>query len=244
MGSSNILKNISVDCVVFGYERNALRVLLRQEFINYRGRIYEEWKLPGNHVLRNETTDQTAVRILFEQSGITEDVYLKQLSVFSDMSRLKVRDRDYKWKKEQGVGDNRVITVAYYSLVNISDIDSSHLHNAAQWHKVSEVKELIYDHKQILEAALTRLRDDLLNKPILFELLPELFTLTELQILYEIILDTTFDKRNFRRKISNMKYLIPSGKRQENVSHKPAMLYKFDRQIYEKIKQDRFDFSV
>ncbi|QIK54974.1 NUDIX hydrolase [Dysgonomonas sp. HDW5A] len=244
MSASNILKNISVDCVVFGYERNALRVLLRQEFINYRGRIYEEWKLPGNHVLRDETTEETAVRILREQSGITEDVYLKQLSVFSDVNRLKLRDRDYKWKKEQGVGDNRVVTVAYYSLVNISDIDASHLYNVARWHKVSEVKELIYDHKDILDAALMRLREDLLNNPILFELLPELFTLTELQTLYEIILDTNFDKRNFRRKISNMKYLIPSGKRQENVSHKPAMLYLFDRKIYEKTKQDRFDFSV
>lgn len=244
MSQSNILKNISVDCVVFGYEKNALRVLLRQEFINYRGQKYEEWKLPGNHVLRDETTDETAIRILREQSGIEGGVYLKQLSVFSNINRLKLRDRDYKWKKEQGVGDFRVVTVAYYSLVNISDIDASQLHNVACWHKVSDVTELIYDHKDILDAALTRLREDLLNKPILFELLPEFFTLTELQTLYEIILDTSFDKRNFRRKISNMKYLIPSGNRQKKVSHKPAMLYSFDRDIFEKTKKDRFDFSV
>lgn len=244
MDLSEILNNISVDCVILGYENNALKVLLRQEYITFENKIHEEWKLPGNHMSRNESIEDTAIRILKEQSGITEEVYLKQLSVFSDPNRLKLRDKDYYWKREQGLPDDRVITVGFYSLVKISDIDSTHLHNVVKWHDVKEVGELIYDHKQILDEALKRLQHDLLNEPILFPLLSEYFTLTEMQNLYEIILGVTFDKRNFRRRISNMKYLVPTGKKQESVSHKPAMLYYFDKQIYEKTKKDRFDFSV
>lgn len=244
MEQPDILNNISVDCVIFGYEHNALKVLLRQEYIAFEGKIHEEWKLPGNHMLRTESIEDTAIRILREQSGISENVYLKELGVFSDLNRLKKREIDYNWKKEQGATDDRVITVAFYSLVNISDIDPAHLHNVVKWHNVLEVKELIYDHKEILDRALKKLQHDLLNEPILFPLLPEFFTLTEMQSLYEIILNANFDKRNFRRRISNMKYLVPTGKKQESVSHKPAMLYYFDKNIYDKMKKDRFDFTV
>jgi len=109
---------------------------------------------------------------------------------------------------------------------------------------VHEITDLVMDHMDIVEAALEHLRVELLNKPIGFELLPDKFTLSQMQKLYEVILGTNFDKRNFRKKISSMKYLIPLNEKQVGVAHKPARLYIFSREVYTKTKKDNFDFSV
>ncbi len=239
---SDTLPTVSVDCVIFGYDESKLKVLIRREFIPYEGETYLEWKLPGNHVRRNEEISETASRILKEQTGL-ENIYVKQFLVFSNPDRLKRRERDYNWVKPR-LDDERVITVGFYSLININDVDNSMLIDDANWADAYEIKELMFDHNEIFEEALKKLRYDLLHEPLVFELLPEKFTLTQMQKLYEAIFNITYDKRNYRRKVNKMPYLIPLDEVQTGVSHKPARFYSYDREIYEKTRTERFDFRV
>lgn len=236
------LSTVSVDCVIFGYDENKLKVLVRREFIPFDGQIFLEWKLPGNHVRRDETISDTASRILKEQTGL-ENIYVKQFMVFSDPFRLKRRERDYEWVKPRLI-DERVLTVGFYSLINVSDVDNSTLIDVAKWVDAYEINDLMFDHQEIFDEAFKKLRYDLLHEPLGFELLPEKFTLTQMQKLYEAIFNTTYDKRNYRRKVNKMQYLIPLDEIQTGVSHKPARLYIFDREIYEKTRTERFDFRV
>lgn len=236
------LPTVSVDCVIFGYLENELTVLVRKEFIPVDGRVVQEWKLPGNHIMRTECINETAARILKEQTGI-EDIFMKQFMVFSDPDRLKRRPQDFEWVKPRLL-DERVVTVAFYSLVNIGSIDNTKLIEVAKWENVNTISDLMFDHKDILDEALLKLRYDLLHEPLIFELLPLKFTLTQMQSVYEVIFDTTYDKRNFRRKITKMDYLIPLSETQKGVSHKPARYYSFDREIYDKTRTQRCDFGM
>ena len=240
--SEKILENISVDCVIFGYDENELKVLVRKESVLFNNRIYTEWKLPGNHVRRNETIDTTALRILKEQTGL-EKIYVKQFMVFSDPDRLKKRSQDYEWIKPRLI-DDRVLTVGFYSLINIKDIDNSLLIEDAKWTNAYDIQELMFDHKEIFDEALIKLRYDLLHDPIVFELLPRKFTLTQMQRLYEAIFNTVYDKRNFRKKVGKIQYVIPLNETQTKVPHSPARYYMFDRNLYEQTKRDRFDFKI
>lgn len=236
------LPTISVDCVIFGYEENMLKVLVRKEFVPYEGKIYLEWKLPGNHIRRSENISETAARILKEQTGL-ENIFVKQFMVFSDPNRLSRKKQDYEWVKPR-LQDDRVITVGFYSLINLKDVDNSKLIEVAKWSNAYEINDLMFDHQEIYDEAFKKLRYDLLHEPLVFELLPVKFTLTEMQKLYEAIFNTSYDKRNYRRKVNKMPYLIPLDEIQTGVSHKPARLYTFDRDIYEKTRTERFDFRV
>jgi len=236
------LPTISVDCVIFGYEENTLKVLVRKEYIPDKGEIFEEWKLPGNHIRRSENINETASRILKEQTGL-ENIFVKQFMVFSDPNRLSRYKRDYEWVKPR-LEDDRVITVGFYSLLNLKDLDNSTLIDVATWFDAYEIKDLMFDHKEIFDEAFKKLRYDLLHEPLVFELLPVKFTLTEMQKIYEAIFNTSYDKRNYRRKVNKMPYLIQLDEIQTGVSHKPARLYSFDRDIYEKTRTERFDFRV
>lgn len=236
------IPTLSVDCVIFGYDENTLKVLLRKEFIPENGDILQEWKLPGNHVRRNENIDETALRILKEQTGL-ENIFVKQFSVFSNPNRLKLKKSEYEWVKPR-LEDERVVTVGFYSLINIKDIDNSTLIDVANWVDAYQIEKMMFDHNEIFEEALKKLRYDLLHEPLVFELLPEKFTLTQMQKLYEAIFNITYDKRNYRRKVNKMPYLIQLDEIQQGVSHKPARLFSFDRDIYEKTRTERFDFRV
>lgn len=242
MDNNQILPTISVDCVIFGYYENELSVLVRKEHVPYKNEIIEEWKLPGNHVRRNEDINATAARILKEQTGL-EDIFVKQFWVFSDPERLKRRMQDFEWVKPRLL-DERVLTVGFYSLINIASIDNSKLIDVAKWTNAYEISELMFDHNEIFEEALKKLRYDLLHEPLIFELLPEKFTLTQMQKVYEVVFNTSYDKRNFRRKINKMPYLIQLDEIQTGVSHKPARYYSFNRDIYEQNRSERFDFRV
>lgn len=239
---NEMLPTISVDCVIFGYEDKMLKVLVRQEQVPLGSEIRIEWKLPGNHLLRNENVDETAARILKEQTGL-ENIYAKQFHVFSNPNRLKLRPQDYEWVKPR-LRDERVITVGFYSLINLTDFDNSNLISEARWMNTAEVSELMFDHDDIFQEALKKLRYDLIHEPIVFELLPEKFTLTQMQRVYEVIFGTSYDKRNYRRKINKMPYLIPLEELQSGVSHKPARLFTFDKNIYDNTRTERFDFRV
>ncbi len=240
-----LIPNVSVDCVVFGFDFTNLNVLLIERNIAIAGTNFADLKLPGDLMRLDEDLDASAARILKENTGLS-NIYLKQFKSFGSPDRLKRKQRDLEWLRQIDHPEEHVITIAYYSLIDISEQRSSDLilSDNARWCPVHEIADLVMDHMDILKGALEHLRIELLNKPIGFELLPDKFTLSQMQKLYEVILGTTFDKRNFRKKISSMKYLIPLNEKQVGVAHKPARLYIFSREVYTKTKKDNFDFSV
>lgn len=240
-----LVPNVSVDCVVFGFDFNTLNILLIERNFHIGQKQYADWKLPGDLIRMDEDLDTAAARILIENTGV-DNIYLKQFRSFGTLDRLMHKERDMEWLRQIDHPETRVITIAYYSLVNTSNKSRSQitLSPNAKWFPVHEVPDLVMDHNDILLASLDSMRNELLNKPIAFELLPEKFSLSQMQIVYEIILGKSFDKRNFRKKISGMKYLIPLLEKQTGVAHKPARLYSFDREIYNQTHKDYFDFSI
>lgn len=241
---AQINQNISVDCVIFGFDSEQLNVLLVDRTLtNEDQEIFSDLTLTGNHIYENEELNDAATRILFDLTGV-KDIYLEQFGVFASPDRLN-HPNDRQWLLANGRNpDSRIITIAYYSLIATKEVTLEWKGRNVKWYPVKEVGSLAFDHNQILNKALAALRSKLRSEPIGFALLPEKFTLTQLQKVYEIILGTEMDKRNFRKKIARMKYLIPLNEKQKGVAHKPAQLYLFDRDIYEKTKTQMFDFSI
>ena len=218
---------LTVDCVVFGLDEDELEVMLiRRGLEPYAGR----WALPGGFVHIDETLDEAARRELEEETGLRK-VYLEQLFTFGAV------DRDPR---------ERVVTVAYYALVKLSDhkIRAATDATDAAWFSLSDLPDLAFDHAHILEVALERLKSKVRYQPIGFELLPRKFTLTQLQRMYEIILDRPLDKRNFRKKILGMDLLIELDEVQKDVAHRAARLYKFDDRHYRKLVKQGFSFEI
>lgn len=209
---------ISVDCVIFGFDDKELKVLLikrsQPPFANY-------WALPGDRLRINEHLREAAYNVLSRLTGL-RDIYLEQLSAFGNMDRHP---------------SDRVVTIAYYALVNISENEpkAASFASRAEWIPLSQIKDLAYDHNRILDKALRRLRRRFRGKPVGFELLPEKFTLSQLRRLYESALDQPLDKRNFRRKMLKMDFLIPLEEKQKDVAHKAARFYRFNRDRYEEL---------
>jgi len=219
---------VTVDNVIFGFDKEGLKVLLIK-----RGEapFLDQWALPGYFMQEEEDLDTAAGRVLNELTGL-QDVYLEQVNSFGKIDR-----------HPQG----RVITVAYYSLIKITAYElhaTSDVAKLAKWVKLSDAKELAFDHYEILVACFRRLKRRVRMEPVGFELLPRKFTLTELQHLYEAILETELDKRNFRKKIISMKLLVDLGETQKAVAHRPAKLYKFDRTKYNELKAKGFNFEL
>ena len=217
----------SVDNVIFGFDLSQLQVLLIKRGVEpYIG----EWALPGALVRPDENLDEAPIRILTELTGLT-DVYLEQVSTFGNVNRHPL---------------GRVITVSYYSLVNIFKVDpqASSFADEVKWVPLNEIGTLPFDHNQILDACLKRLRRRLRIQPIGFELLEETFTLTDLQSLYEAVLDKKLDKRNFRKKLLSMKLLYDNEEVQEGVPHRPAKLYRFEKEQYEELLANGFNFDL
>jgi len=237
--------HVSVDCVIFGFDFGKLNVLLLERNFTYNGIEYNDLKLPGDLVRKDEDLDTAASRVLKELTGL-ENIYLKQFAAIGTPDRLYRQVRDMEWLRSIGHPEEVVVTVAYYSLINIDqDKDNNFgLQANTRWHPVADIKELAFDHLEILQDALTTLRSELRSNPIGFELLPTKFTLSQLQKLYEVILGTNLDKRNFRKKVSNMPYVVPINEKEKGVSHKPARFFIFSRKVYEKTRKNSFDFSV
>ena len=241
----SLIPNVSVDCVVFGFDFNDLKILLIERNINHEGITFQDLKLPGDLVRWNEDICEAASRILKELTGL-ENIFLKQLTAFGGINRLNIRPRDMAWLRQIDHPEERVITIAWYSLINIA-LDRSaqlSLEESARWISVSQITELAFDHRLILDYALQQLRQDLMFQPIGFELLPEKFTLSQLQKLYELIFQTHYDKRNFRKKIAQVNYIMPLHEKQTGVAHKPARLYSFNKKLYEKTRKENFGFSL
>jgi 8-oxo-dGTP diphosphatase len=218
---------IAVDCVVFGLDEQDLKVMAIRRGIPP---FENQWALPGGFVRLDESLEMAAIRELKEETGI-ERVFLEQLYTFGDVER-DPRDR--------------VVTVAYYALINLSDhhIQATTDAKDAAWFPVSNPPKLAFDHDKILAMALVRLKGKVRYEPIGFELLPQKFTLSQLQKLYETILEQTLDKRNFRKKILGMQLLVELDEVQADVRHRAARLYQFDEQKYLQLKNKGFNFEI
>ena len=219
--------NLAVDCVVFGLDEEDLKIILIQRDLPpFKGR----WAIPGGFVHIDESLEEAAKRELREETGV-EDVFLEQLYTFGEVGR------DPR---------ERVVSVAYYALVNLRDHEIKAATDArdAAWFSVDDLPPLAFDHTRIVEAALSRLKGKVRYEPIGFELLPAKFTLTELQRLYEKILDQQIDKRNFRKKILGMGLLRELAEVQMDVAHRAARLYQFDEKKYLRLKERGFHFEI
>lgn len=200
---------ISVDCVIFGFDHNELKVLLiKSDLENFS----DQWSLLGDLVRPDENLDNASYRVLKERTGL-DDVYLEQVYTFGEVKRHPA---------------GRVITTAYYSLINIKDHQLKLSHNELHWHAVEEISTMAFDHKTILNTCLERLRSKIEEHPIVFNLLPEKFSLRELQNLYEAILGTKMDRRNFRKKFFLMDWLVDMNELEQDVPHRPGKLYRFN----------------
>lgn len=203
---------ITVDLVIFTVNKETLNVML----VKRAEAPYQEyWSLPGGFLLTGESLDEAALRVLKEKAGV-KDVYLEQLYTFGKP------DRDPR---------DRVITVAYFALIPWSNLDQPESNKVAdlKWTSVSQIPKLAFDHKEILRYAVQRLRAKVTYSNIVYGLMPDQFRLSELQRMYEIILDDQLDKRNFRKRILASGLLQETGKKHLNGAHRPAMLYQFKK---------------
>lgn len=214
--------SVTVDVVIFSLVEEDLQVLLiRRKYSPYA----DMWAIPGGFVHMDESLEEAAVRELAEETGVT-DVYIEQLYTFG------APDRDPR---------TRVITVAYFALVPHDAIEHRPGDDAAEtgWFSVFDLPELAFDHQEILEYALTRLRYKLEYTAVGFELLPDVFTLSELQQAYETILKEKLDKRNFRRKILSADILEETGKKKKSGEGRPARLYRYRQNAVAEVKTRR-----
>src|SRR6185503_18841277 len=218
---------LTVDCVVFGFDEGELKVLLIERALEpFKGK----WALPGGFVRVDETLDEAARRELAEEAGLA-NVFLEQLYTFGTL------ERDPR---------ERVVSVAYYALVKLAAYDTRPATDAAdaRWFPISKVPKLAFDHAEVLAAALSRLRGKLRYQPIGFELLPRKFTLSQLQHLYELVLERELDKRNFRKRVLAMDLLIETDEVQQDVAHRAARLYRFDERKYRRLARGGFNFEL
>ena len=212
---------ITVDCVIFGFEENELKILLiRSDLVDFEGK----WSLLGDIVRETEELDEAAYRVLQQRTGMN-DVFLEQVKTFGSPNRHP---------------GGRVITIAYCSLLNIRHHELKIHDNELHWHNVKNLSEMAFDHQQVVDEGYQWLQKRILEHPLAFNLLPEKFSLRELQNLYEVILGVELDRRNFRKKFFSMDFLIDMEEFELNVPHRPGKLYKFNFEKYEKNKRKWF----
>lgn len=234
---------LTVDCVVFGLdfvENNLKLVLIKRTEDPFK----DCWSLPGGFVYSNEESQSAARRTLEKKTGLT-DVFLEQLYTFDDPGR------DPRAGQDLNKDVNRIISIAYFALVSPAQHQLNHAGGGnakdAQWFAIDDLPKLgclSFDHDRIIEMAIGRLRGKLSYVPIGFELLERKFTLKQLQRVYEIVLGRKLESSNFRRRALAMEILEPLNERQESVSHRPALLYRFNEKRYRQLVKEGFDFEL
>ncbi|MBA4145937.1 MAG: NUDIX hydrolase [Azospira oryzae] len=245
-GHQVYLPHVSIDCAVFGFHENELKILL------LKWKHLNGWSLPGGYILRTEHADVAAHRLLKQRTGL-DQVFLQQYHTFSGPGRNKIQDSsraietnyhvvipEDNWLKE------RVVSIGYYALVEYSKVTNPQpdaLTETCAWCDIHELPTLLFDHQEMISEALKALRAQLIHHPVGLNLLPKEFTMLELQRLYETILDTTLDRANFRKKLLGLKILKKTGERPSGKAHKTPHLYSFDKRQYAKALKNGISFS-
>lgn len=246
MSERKLMRSLSVDCVIFGFDLEELKVLLVEREMKSPDEdkiLFSDLTLTGYHIYEDEEFGEAAARIVRDLTGL-DNLTLQQFHAFGGLDRLE-HPNDQKWLEQFGdVFNKRVVSVGYYSLLPSVEVELMFRGRKVSWYPIYGTKNLAYDHGAIITKAIEHLRYKLKYEPIGFELLPEKFTLSQMQKLYESIFGTQFDKRNFRKKVTQMSYVVPLNEKQTGVAHKPAQLYMFSRDVYEKTRKERFDFFV
>ena len=215
---------VTTDCVIFGFDGRELQVLLIERGIEpFKGK----WAFPGGFLNMDETAGEGALRELKEETGL-ENAYIEQFNTYSDPGR------DPR---------ERVITIAHYALVRIQEVKGGDDAAKAQWFPIDEVPQLAFDHDKILRDAMRKLRERIHFEPIGFELLPEKFTMRDLQILYESILGVKFDRRNFAKKMMHYELLNHLDETVRPTAKRDALLYSFNKENYELFKKKGFQME-
>jgi len=206
---------VSVDCIIFGFDEGKLKILIgRRKYNPGRG----EWSLYGGFVAADEDVDEAAKRTLYELAGMRH-IYMKQVGAFGKV------DRD---------PGERVISIAYYALINVSEYDENlRLEHGLEWVDVDNIPQLYSDHNEMVSKAHKLMQDKLKTEPVGFRLLPRLFTLTQLQRLYEVVYGAELDKRNFRKRVKDMDFIEKTELIDKKSSKRGAYLYRFNRRIYD-----------
>jgi Uncharacterized conserved protein len=219
---------VAVDCIIFGYdiaEKEIKLLLIKRSFEPAKGK----WSLAGGFVNPDESLDSAASRVLSSLTGL-KNVYMKQLHCYGDLER------------DPGA---RVISSAYWALIKIKDIDRElYDKNGAHWQSLKKMPQLIFDHRSMVDNAMSELQTQIKIKPVGFELLPEKFTLVQLLDLYEAIYQRTIDKRNFRKKIISMNILEKLDEKEKVTSRKGAFYFRFIKERYKKLLKNGFYFNL
>jgi 8-oxo-dGTP diphosphatase len=223
--SDQVKTLLAVDCIIFGFDKKNLKILLiKRDFEPERGR----WSLMGGFLQPTETLDEAATRVLNHLTGL-DNVYMEQLRAYSALDRDPVE---------------RTVSVSYYALINITEDTKLNDNFSAKWFDINEAPNLIFDHNNMISHAMSRLRHRAGTKPIGFELLPEKFTMKQLQTLYEAILGEKLDKRNFINKINGLDILLKTEEKDMKSSRKGSFLYMFDQVKYNAKVSDGFTFKL
>ena len=234
---SNILREVSIDCVIFGFSSGKLKVLL------IRWKSIDKWSLPGGRIYKDEGVEEAADRILFERTGL-KGVFLQQFNTFGKTNRYAhYSEKETIGFIEQALGEpleeldlpHRTVSIGYYALVNIDkvmpwpDIYS----DACLWCDIDQVPKLLFDHNEMIDVAMRTIRKEIRHQPI-GKLLPDKFTLNEIHKLFQTILNAELDRRNFHKLITSYDFLVKLNEKRTGVSNKSPYLYRFDYRKYEK----------
>lgn len=238
--------HVSVDCVVFGFDGIGLNVLLIERDYGKEdidGKAASDWLLPGDLIRDDEDLDAAANRVLSELTHL-DNIYLQQFHAFGNPDRVRKKSDSAWLRSVRGNPDARVVTIGYYSLVRQKDYTptADSFARKTAWHPVTDIPELGFDHNLIFETALMALQTSVQSKAVGYELLPEKFTLSQIQKLYEAIFQQSLDKRNFRRKILSRGFLLAQDEKQTDVPHKRAQLFRFDKEKYGQYIPEDFRF--
>lgn len=232
---SDYMPGLSIDCVIFGFHDNELRVLL------LKMKNWDAWALPGGFVRKDQDVDAGAIEVLRQRTGLDE-VYLRQFHIFGNNKRSEkqfmdrlvssgvVEPEDKDWFAQ------RFVTIGYYALVEYSKVSApsiDEISEAIAWCPLADVPSLVLDHQDILACALQTLRQELQLRPIGINLLPNKFTMPELQGVYEAILGKKLDRRNFRRKMLSYDLVVDTGEKRMGKAHKAPIIYRFDEEKYQ-----------
>ncbi|MBB3186689.1 NrtR DNA-binding winged helix domain-containing protein [Microbacter margulisiae] len=236
MPESTLYPHVSVDCVIFGFTGEKLNILLISRSGINEEECYNDMKLPGSVIYENEDLDDAAYRVLHELTGI-KNIYLQQFHSFGSPERTK-NPQDIVWLENAiHMKIGRIVTIGYVALIKIGQkLQNFSDKYEAHWCDINNIGQLAFDHNIIVEKALDYVRLKLEDDPIgLYELLPKRFTEAELRNLHEIIFGTKVDIRNFHKKFLSLHYVVPLDEKQENVAHRAARYYRFDKIIYNQI---------